>query len=578
MSVQPGIELFVDFSDGTATVLRARRVETVPKLPLRRRSIDDSALDADDPGWDDIAVTMLDEAGTALDSYVLPARATHYVDWVSPSGRIVGGPRYVEVERGEMDLRCIRLPMADRTDWLLFSQIQQKGARRETRRERVVLGFYYARAAKPPSPPTLPFGLRAPSAQALRWAGLAPSGAPDVALQAIFPGLPDDFGKADGEITGVDHPGRRSDSKKRFDIVITGEGFQKREDRKFNRLATRLINELSGMAPFSSVRNLINWHVLHVASRDSGVLVPGQKKLVSTFFRIEACWEAPNADWFLGMGEEGLRRLHWAAEKAVPAGPDLVIVIANWPPYGGHAIPDSKVVIVNSMDRRPELFVEVAAHECGHPICSLADEYLGSLGADERRPDPNKARLGEVEASVRRRLLERASRFSKAPPGKSRARDTVWWMELVEEGELFGDGTFRAVHVPGDHRAGRDPRLDRRSHESFLGAFWGCQDSSAAGDLIEWYGKMIGHQASRKEITKIRNFLLGRPRGESSFWAPLGSGFFRPMARCRMRSLPNEFCRVCSHLLENAIKDVCCEPLKPPFPPAFRTTGRKRTP
>jgi hypothetical protein len=577
MSEQPGIELFVDFSDGTATVLQARRAETVPKLPLRRRSIDDSALDADDPCWDDIAVTMLDEAGTALDSYALPARATHYLDWVSPAGRIVGGPRHVKVARGEMDLRCIRLPMADRTDWLLFSQNQQTGTPRRTYRKRVALSLYYTGTARKRSPRTLPFGLPAPPPRPLPWVGSHIPHPYAGAHPPLFPGLPDDFNTPDGWITNLEHPDGTGDPDVRFDIVITGEGFQERQDRKFNGLATRLIDELKDMPPFSSVRNLIRWHVVHVASRDSGVLVPGRKKLVNTFYRIEACWGYPKAPWFLGTGQEGLRRIWWAAEKAVPAGPDLIIVIANWPPYGGHAVPAHKLVIVNSMDRTPDLFIEVAAHECGHAICMLADEYLGEDHEDPSRPDPNKAHLAEVAASVQRRLLERASRAARR--GRSSARDAIWWRALAWKNvDLRPDGTFRAVHVPGDHRAGRDPRLDRRSDEGLLGAFWGCQDSSGEYDLFKGYGDLIGqHKWRQKEMVRMWRFLSGRPRGESSFWSPLGSGFFRPMARCRMRSLPHPFCRVCSHLLENAIRDVCGKRLKSPFPPAFRTMGRRRT-
>ncbi len=372
------------------------------------------------------------------------------------------------------------------------------------------------------------------------------------------------------------------DPTERFDIVVTGDGFRRDEAKKFDRLVTRLIKGLSKMQPFSSVRHLINWHVVHVASKDSGVEHCPRNLPKDTFYQTEGCWDDTSVNAYIGTGDDGLRRIWWAAGKAVKGDtPDLIIVIANCRCYGGHAYTGARLVIVPSCDSRPRLFVPMVGHECGHAIRALADEYISGGLEDPSRPDPNKAHLVEVGASAQRRCIERmaASVRPKDVPAAP-AADSVWWKDLAKKRELDGRGCFRAVHLPGDARAGRNdprPHLGHTSRQRFLGAFWGCQDRSAADDLLRSYRDLIGDpKPPSRALDAIQEDLrLSRKvsENEATWWDPTAAGYFRAMAVCRMRQVTYPFCRVCEHLLRNAIKDVCGERTEPPFPPDARPTS-----
>jgi hypothetical protein len=577
MAVEPGVELLLDCRNG-ASILRALRVGRVPELPLRRRQATDLALDGNDRRGNDLVVTLLDESGTAFDSFVLSPKGTRYADWASSaSGRISGGPRHVRPD--EMDLRCVRLPLPDRTHWIQCSGAQASNVEGVASLERVPPNLYSIHGVSVgPASPAVSLGLPAAAPQLIPWATEADRG-PASAVPTpppLFPGIEENFRTPDGEITSIETRVSNGDSRERFDIVITGDGFLRGEAKKFDRLATRLIDGLSKMQPFRSVRQLINWHVVQVASKDSGVEHCPTNKPRDTFYQTEGCWDGTSVNSYLGTGESGLRRIWWAAEKALQNdAPDLIIVVANCRWYGGHGYPGAKLVIVPSCDSRPRLFVPMVAHECGHAILGLADEYLGGGLEDPSRPDPNKAHLADVSASVRQRLLERMPNTVQPVRGPTpEALDHVWWKDLARKHELNKGGIFRAVHVPGDPRAGRyDPRpqLTHTSHRRFLGAFWGCQDRSDVNDLVRAYCDLVGtpnsgsavFDAVRHELEFTRN--VGE--SEATWWDPKAAGYFRSMAVCRMRQVTYGFCRVCEHLLRNAIKEVCGEPPAPPFPP-----------
>lgn len=596
MAIEPGIELLLDCRGGEIRVLRAARVRSVPDLPLRPRPIAGLALDTSEH---EIAVTMLSESGAALHAFALPRQGTRYADWFSSkTGRISGGARHVRPD--EMDLRCIRLPFPKATGWLHFSHVQRPTTPGPAP-HRVALGlFYTGKSTTVPPTPTLPPFLPPAPVRPLPWltrgmiralpAGTtprrllaspppqppqpSPPPPPPPPPPPAFPGLDEDFQTDEGGIVSIETRVDNGDPESRFDIVITGDGFHLDDAKKFEKLVTRLIKGLSKMQPFKSVRHLINWHVVDVWSRDSGVSHCPNDKPRTTFYQTEGCWDGTSVRPFLGTGDEGLRRLWWAAEKAVPkGGPDLIILIANCQWYGGHGYPAGKIVFVPSCASDPRLFVPVVAHECGHAILSLAEEYISPGPEDPSRPDHNKAHLADVIASAHRRLLERLGlKPGTTSGGSSPAEDPIWWKALALKKELRPDHTFLAVHLPGDGRTSRlqpRPRMTHKKYRDYLGAFWGCQDTSDGGELVQSYSGLIGSQFAKTPAFDEVRQTLSREVGEdeATWWDPAAAGFFRSMAVCRMRQVTYEFCRVCQHLLRNAIKDVCHEPLEPPEPP-----------
>jgi len=330
------------------------------------------------------------------------------------------------------------------------------------------------------------------------------------------------------------------------------------------------------MQPFKSVKHLINWHVVRVASKDSGVDNCPTKRPKATFFQMEGCWDNTDSRAFLGVDAFGLNLVAWAAEKVAPwEYINLVILIANCKYYGGHAWPGAKLVLVSASSEFSDWFVPLVAHEAAHVISHLADEYTGCGEEDPDRPDPNKAGLPEVAASVRRRLVERAPGLCDSGVRSVTAlHDSVWWKDLAQENERNKDGTFPAVHLLGDARKSiYRPRLEPASRETKLGVFWGCQDTDTIDSLFLRYCQLLDLPENPAPPLRDRLWTqLGLPTGgglkdwEAGWWDPESGSYFRPMAVCRMRQVTFEFCRVCQHLLKNSIKDICGERLDPPFP------------
>jgi len=594
MADTPGMELIADFRGGKVRILRATPLERVPRLWLREPCQPRQLADARRRGRPEVVLQSLSAEGNVIESFAFAPRGTRYADWMNPkTGKLTGGPRYVRPD--EIDIRTLRVPLAPEAGWLLFREQRAKSLRRIDHRSLALCALERGQASMVPQ---LPLSLRVPrTVLALEPPGISerpfrlrhvaarpgePLERPAQTLDqtpspAPFPSLPPGYCSDAGRIVSVETLVNHGASRSRFDIVIMGDGFQERELKKFDRLAGSVVNGLQKMEPFKSVRHLINWHVVRVASKDSGVDNCPNRLPKATFFETEGCWDDTDARAFLGVDESGLNLIAWAAEKVAPwESINLVILIANCKYYGGHAWPGAKLAIVSASSESSEWFVPMVAHEAAHVISHLAEEYTGCGEEDPDRPDPNKASLPAVAASVRRRLMERSPdlRDSGGCPAPA-LQDSVWWKDLARPRERNKDGTFSAVHLLGDPRKSiYRPRLEPASREKKLGVFWGCQDTQPIEGLVRAYCQLLelpdnAAPTSRDQLWRQ----LGLPTGgrltdwEVGWWDPTSGPYFRPMAVCRMRQVTFEFCRVCQHLLKNSIKDICGERLDPPFPP-----------
>jgi hypothetical protein len=589
MADTPGMELVADFRGGEVRILRAMPLKHAPRLWLREPCQPSQLADVRRQGRPEVVLEGLNAEGKAIESFAFAPRGTRYADWMNPkTGKLTGAPRHVRPD--EVDIRTLRVPLPPEAGWLLFRAQRAKGLRRIDHRSLALCALERGQASMVPR---LPLSLGVPrTVVALERPGLLKNALhlrhviaqpgqrleypqqPPSAPQ--FPSIASDYCSDAGRIVSVETLVNHGASQSKFDIVIMGDGFQERELKKFDRLAGSIVNGLQKMEPFKSVRDFINWHVVRVASKDSGVDNCPTRRPKATFFQMEGCWDDTDVRAFIGVDEFGLNLIAWAAEKVAPwEYVNLVIVIANCKYYGGHAWPGAKLVLVSASSESSEWFVPLVAHEAAHVISHLADEYTGCGEEDPDRPDPNKARLPEVAASVRRRLIERAPslRGSSVCPQPA-LQDSVWWKHLARRNESNKDGTFSAVHVLGDARKSKyRPRLVPASREKKLGVFWGCQDTETIDSLLRAYCQLLELPDSPAPTSRDQLWRqLGLPTGgrlkdwEVDWWDPTSGPYFRPMAVCRMRQVTFEFCRVCQHLLKNSIKDVCGEPLDSPFP------------
>ncbi len=204
-------------------------------------------------------------------------------------------------------------------------------------------------------------------------------------------------------------------------------------------------------------------------------------------------------------------KIQAAAEKVAPfADIEVVVVLVNAAVEGGHAWPDLKTAIVPLWTTDADL-VSYGAHECGHVIARLSEEYIGGEG-------PN------------------GSQYPNQATESQRLAGAVPWVSLAKPQELDAAGNFKVVHdaetgVFINGGCGPDPDL-QAPQDTMLGLFWGCQDidpSLPAGSLAPCN------------------------EGDRAFIDPRGADYYRPMASCRMRIADDDFCRVCSAAIAAAI-------------------------
>ena len=332
---------------------------------------------------------------------------------------------------------------------------------------------------------------------------------------------------------------------------------------------------LHQIEPFGSLGTAhINWHVARVASTDSGIdhcPLPEDATDKRTFFGVEGGWNNGGCAGYLGLHHHD--RLKWIAEKGCGwENVDLAIVIANCETWGGHSWPHAKTAIITTL---PWAFVGLAAHEVGHTVAWLAEESITCIPDDPHYRDPNLTRLPSVGASVKRHLEEtRGLRLAWS------ASDSVWWKGLAKSSELHSNCTFACVHVLGDPVDPVDPekpKLPAGRPDDVIGAFWGCQDVADVNFLINALRTMAGLPVANVEtviavLQATTGFELPRPFAKPAekcdhYWDPRGAYFFRPSPVCCMRKpLPARFCRVCQHLLRNAILEKCGVPPESPLP------------
>jgi hypothetical protein len=553
-----GIELLVEFRRDRLELLRAAPIRHSPHMNLHAPAVTEERLPGLAAGQAEVVLSILDAQGALIESFGFPLPGRRYFDGGNPKARTIrGGPR--PIAPGEHDVRALRVPWFEGVSFLFFHRSEVTGTDRGLAIRRQSLLLVPVRPDETPPMRTLPFELPRPPIVPLP---LAP---PWNREPRPLPWADEAPPAADGHFVSADTPVSSGAPADRFDIVITGDGFRANQLGQFDQLASRLMNGLQGMEPFSAVGNLLNWHVVRVASTDSGIdRCPnpdptGPPK--QTFYQVEGCWDGSGFPGFFGTNHP--ERVRWAAEQVAPwEDVELVIVIANCDFWGGHGWPDWKLAIVPAH----AAIVELASHECGHALARLADEYITCTYEDVTRPDPNKAHLGEVGRSVARRL-------GVQHPAPGPRRDTIWWRGMTHVGDLNVDGTFRAVHVFGDPVDPGDSMLPwvPVGQGGRVGAYWGCQDITSPAAIRSLIGLAPEGVKGANAVVQLQHALadlaaVGDPDYCSYYWDARGALFFRASASCRMRYPSYDFCRVCQHLIANSIRDAAGIALVPPLP------------
>jgi hypothetical protein len=151
----------------------------------------------------------------------------------------------------------------------------------------------------------------------------------------------------------------------RYDIVILGDGYQLNEQTKFNNDCQAFLTSLFQKEPYQTFAAYYNVHTVFRASQDSGADRPDEQPPVYVNTVYDATYNYGGVDRCLYI-QNTSQALADAA--LAPATEGRVLVMVNDTRYGGCASTFAVSYTGSQMS-------EVQAHELGHSLGQLADEY-----------------------------------------------------------------------------------------------------------------------------------------------------------------------------------------------------------
>jgi hypothetical protein len=292
------------------------------------------------------------------------------------------------------------------------------------------------------------------------------------------------------------------------------------------------------MEPFKTYDALINYHKLVAVSDDHDITDPVHKVERKTYYHSTTDYkgygESVIATWYPELIRKAASNIRPWSEI------DIVLVIANHSIDGGYAMRSEGAVYLSRQGWSDVDFIHVAAHESGHVVAKLGDEYITCDAYDPCDKHPNAATAAQVMTG-----------------------DVPWKKYARNEGEVNLDGTLKLVHEYHQNCGGdRDVTngLLAPGDLQRIGAFWGCM-----------YTDPPDAPASCDAYQDMR-----------------GKDYYRPMSRCLMRARERLFCKVCEQEYGAAIVGAVrilvriprMFPNRPPFEEAatVRERGRLRVP
>ncbi|MFJ9815789.1 M64 family metallopeptidase [Streptomyces sp. NPDC101151] len=180
----------------------------------------------------------------------------------------------------------------------------------------------------------------------------------------------------------------------RLDLVVMGDGYTTDEQGEFADDAEEKLDEIFDVEPYRSYRGLFNVWLVNTASHESGVSGDPTADVVKDT-ALGAHFFCDDLERLLCVDTDKVA--HYAA-SAPDA--DIVFVIANSTKYGGAGYsavdlpPGTPFHGVATMSSDNDSSYLIGAHELGHSIGHLADEYqYAGYGAYPNADEPAEANL-----------------------------------------------------------------------------------------------------------------------------------------------------------------------------------------
>jgi hypothetical protein len=156
------------------------------------------------------------------------------------------------------------------------------------------------------------------------------------------------------------------------DLAFIAEGYRANEMDKFLSDVKRLSSSLFEEPPFNEYKDKINIWAVEAVSEESGTDVPGENIYVNT--ALNSGFYTFNIDRYLTT-----RDMKSVNDYAAATPHDHIIVLINSSRYGGGGVYN----YYSGTSADHPMAARVFAHELGHGLAGLADEYYSSAVAYE---------------------------------------------------------------------------------------------------------------------------------------------------------------------------------------------------
>jgi hypothetical protein len=295
---------------------------------------------------------------------------------------------------------------------------------------------------------------------------------------------------------------KMGDPATKVDLLLLGDGYTAREQKKFEADARRLIGVLFSTSPFKEHRADFNVWGLCPAAAESGISRPSTgiyRDSVSTYDAFGS------ERYILAFDNQRLRKIAQFAPY------EFIEILANGRTYGGGGIFNlySTVAVDNA-------FADyVFVHEFGHHFAGLADEYYTSPVA--YAPASERVEPWEPNATA---LLDKNSLKWKDLVDPDTPIPTPWNKEAFEAYER--DYAARRAIIRKENRP--ESEMEALFHED-------RRKIDAMMHAEKYFGRVGAFEGAMYEAR----------------------GYYRPQVDCIMFSRTNYFCKVCKRAIEGII-------------------------
>ncbi|MFI3322285.1 MAG: M64 family metallopeptidase [Rikenellaceae bacterium] len=163
----------------------------------------------------------------------------------------------------------------------------------------------------------------------------------------------------------------------KVDVVLIPEGYDADEKDEFKAACSHFASEMFRFSPYKENAQKFNIRGVWSPSPEHGVTIPGEYEWRRT--TVDAKFYTLESERY-----QMVDNFQKVRDIAANAPYDLIYIISNTQKYGGGAIYNFYGI---SSANNAQSSGEVFAHEFGHLLLGLADEYVGGVTVNEMYPE-----------------------------------------------------------------------------------------------------------------------------------------------------------------------------------------------